>query len=100
MQGAIATIWYSGIYNGLYEFSWGDLDVPLPWAFVRHKNVSRTAPIQEEMDPDTGLIITLVVEEQIGQMGNCAFYRGRLAGTQLFIDLDEAFIGIGGSILL
>ncbi len=57
LQGAIATIWYSGIYNGLYEFRWGDRNVPVPWAFARHKNISQSHPIAEEMNPDTGLII-------------------------------------------
>lgn len=85
MQGAIATIWYSGIYNGLYEFRWGDLDVPVPWAFVRHKNVSRTAPIQEEMDPDTGLIIA--------RYKDGSFYNGQIlyknltsTGTMFYAD--------------
>ena len=57
IQGAIASIWYSGIYNGLYEFSWDDFDVPMPWKFVKHKSISQSAPIEEAMDPDTGLII-------------------------------------------
>ena len=70
MQGAFATIWYAGIYNGLYEFKWGDRDVPVPWAFKRHKSISQAAPIQEEMDPDTGLIIA--------RYKDGSFYRGQI----------------------
>lgn len=70
LQGALASIWYSGIYNGLYEFQWSDLNVPIPSVFVKHKSISQTAPIAEEMDPDTGLIIAFYKDG--------SFYKGQI----------------------
>ena len=58
MQKAIASIWYSEIYDGIYDLSWGKYDLPRTWDFIHQKRISKTAPIAEEMDPDTGLIIS------------------------------------------
>ena len=58
LQVAIATIWYSEIYNGIYDVRWGKAETPGSWEFVREKRVSKTAPIEEAMDPETSLIIS------------------------------------------
>lgn len=77
LQGALATIWYSGIYNGLYEFEWGDRNIPVPWAFARQKRKG-LPPTKKATNPDTGMVIAMWKD---GCIYNGQMYFGEIQGA-------------------
>ena len=77
LQGALATIWYSGIYNGVYEFEWGDRNIPVPWAFARQKRKG-LPPTRKATNPDTGMVIAMWKD---GCIYNGQMYFGEIQGA-------------------